>query len=180
MARSKPKLTDQTLPAVNEPFLKDEYLKLQDQYEDYDRRALQIKGWISTAAVAGFALGIDANKKIDSSTLLIIALIAGCFWYLETTWKLFQYAVADRIRLIEAHFRGDCDILITELHPFQIYNFWFRAYAGDEPLYEYEKAYRPKSRLKRLAEAGLQSFVHLPYSLIIVICIGQSVWQQLK
>jgi hypothetical protein len=33
-------------------YLKDEYLLLQDQYEDFDRRTLTIKSWIGTGAFA--------------------------------------------------------------------------------------------------------------------------------
>ena len=154
----------------NDAFLKDEYLKLQDQYEDYDRRALQIKGWIGAAAVAGFALGIDSHKNVDNRTLLIIAAISLCFWYLEAKWKTFQYAISDRIRILEAHFRGDEDVLMKNPKPFQIYNFWYRSYADDQPIYEYEKQFRPTSGIKRFIVAATQSFVHLPYSLIVAIC----------
>lgn len=158
-------------------FLKDEYLKLQDQYEDYDRRALQIKGWISAASVAGFALGIDAGKNVEPRTLIVIALIALCFWYLEAVWKTFQYAISDRIRIIEAHFRNDKDILFQDPVPFQIYHWWYHSYANDEPIYLYEKASRPTSQRRRFWNAASQSFVHLPYSLIIGICFSLYFWQ---
>lgn len=151
-------------------FLKDEYLKLQDQYEDYDRRALQIKGWISAASITGFALGIGSGKNIDNRTLLLIAAFALCFWYLEATWKTFQYAIADRIRILEAHFRDDKEILFKNPKPFQIYSFWFKSYIQDEPIYAYERDHRPSKASKRFFESARQSFVHLPYSLIISIC----------
>lgn len=155
----------------NDNFLKDEYLKLQDQYEDYDRRALQIKGWIGAASVAGFALGTDPEKNIATFTFISIALIAACFWYLEATWKTFQYAIADRIRVIEAHFRQDADILFKDLKPLQIYHWWFLSYSKDLPIYEYEGKYRPSDKSARLWKAARQPFVHLPYSLIIVLCL---------
>ncbi|WP_447884678.1 hypothetical protein [Serratia fonticola] len=157
--------------SLDDQFLKDEYLKLQDQYEDYDRRALTIKGWISAASVAGFALGIDSGKNINVSTLIAIALIALCFWYLESTWKLFQYAIRDRIRIIEAHFRKDERILFKNPLPLQIYHWWFKSYSQDLPIYHHESGYRPSSKRKRLLKAACQPFVHLPYSLIILICL---------
>ena len=40
-------------------FLKDEYLLLQNFYEDFDRRALLIKGWSVTVAIAGLTLGFE-------------------------------------------------------------------------------------------------------------------------
>jgi len=48
-----------------EQFLKDEYLKLQDQYEDYDRRALMIKGWVGAGAIAAVAL-VPMHRGYDS------------------------------------------------------------------------------------------------------------------
>lgn len=159
-------MTDQ-----NDSFLKDEYLKLQDQYEDYDRRALLIKGWIGAGSIAGFALGTNGDKPITFLTLFSIALIASCFWYLEAKWKTFQYAIASRIRVIEAHFRNDPDILFKNPAPFQIYNWWFKSYAKNNPIYKYEQYYKPVSRFVRLKKAAFQDFVHLPYSLIITLCL---------
>lgn len=164
------------MTGANDAFLKDEYLKLQDQYEDYDRRALQIKGWVSAAAIAGFALGIDANKQIESRTLLVISSFALCFWYLEAVWKTFQYAISDRIRILEAYFRGDTAILITDPKPFQIYHWWFKSYMYDQPIYPYEAEHRPSKKNARFVNAAVQSFVHLPYSLIILICLGLYFW----
>lgn len=152
-------------------FLKDEYLKLQDQYEDYDRRALVIKGWIGAGALAGFALGTNADKHVTLLTLFAISLIALCFWYLEAKWKTFQYAIADRIRIIEAHFRRDPHVLFKDPKPLQIYHWWFKSYSKDEPIYGYETAYRPAKKWQRFRSAAFQDFVHLPYSLIIVLCI---------
>ena len=44
-------------------YLKEEYLFLQSQYEDYDKRSLQIKGWVSTGAAAGIALEHFQNES---------------------------------------------------------------------------------------------------------------------
>src|SRR4051794_13163635 len=82
---------------------KDEYFKLQDQYEVFDQRSLQIKGWIASAAVAGVALGFDkAGRKV----WIVVAVIAACVWLLEAFWKMFQYGFRDRIRTLEGYFRG--------------------------------------------------------------------------
>lgn len=148
--------------------LKEEYFKLQDQYEDYDRRALQIKGWIGGGAVAVLALGIGGTTFQNGIFLLLIATISATFWYLETKWKLFQYALSDRIRIIEAHFRQDEEILFKDPVPLQIYNWWFSTYSQDQPIYPYEREFRPATKRKRYLGAGFQTFVHLPYSLIIL------------
>ena len=151
--------------------LQAEYLNLQDQYEDFDRRALQIKGWVAAGSLAAFGFGLDRENEVFGIWVLIASL-AACFWYLEAKWKLFQYAIADRIRVLEAHFRSDPDVLVKDPDPFQIYNWWFRSYANDEPIYPYEKenGLRPRAKTRRLLDAALQSFVHLPYSLIIFLC----------
>ncbi|MCA9176527.1 MAG: hypothetical protein KDB14_18695 [Planctomycetales bacterium] len=161
--------------------LRDEYFKLQDQYEDYDRRALQIKGWIGAGSLAAFAIGLDPGNSAGGLIWLIIAIMCSCFWYLEAKWKLFQYALADRIRILEAHFRADPDVMVKDPEPFQIYSWWFRSYVKDEPifLYEKERGYRPRSRAQRLLGAARQSFVHLPYSLIIGLSIALYVFQLL-
>jgi len=90
-------------------FLKDEYLFLQNQYEDFDRRSLTIKGWLSTGAIAAIALSFNSSYKDVYVVPILVASIAAVFWYLEAYWKLFQYALADRIRVIEAYFRSDSD-----------------------------------------------------------------------
>lgn len=82
--------------------LKEEYKILQGQYEDFDRRSLQIKGWIAAAAVAGVALGLDPAKNQHGILWVVVAVIAASIWYIEGEWKVFQYALADRIRIIEA------------------------------------------------------------------------------
>lgn len=160
------------MDSPNNDYLKEEYFKLQDQYEDYDRRALQIKGWIGGGAIAALALGIGIETFEKGILLFIISIVAICFWYLETKWKLFQYSLSDRIRIIEAYFRDDEEILFKNPKPLQIYNWWFKTYSKDEPIFPYERKFRPRSITKRYIEAGLQTFVHLPYSLIIIACIA--------
>lgn len=152
-------------------YLKDEYLKLQDQYEDYDRRALQIKGWIGAGALTAIAIGLDPQKSGNGIMWVTICILSLGFWYLEAKWKVFQYAIADRIRLIEAHFRGEQELLIKELQPLQIYNWWFKSYSQDCPIYDYEDKYRPKPLKSRIWSAAFQDFVMLPYILIIIICL---------
>ena len=83
-------------------YLKDEYLLLQDHYEDFDRRTLTIKGWVGTSAFAALAVSFGISSKYAYIFPLMAAALAGVFWYLEAYWKLFQQATADRIRIIEA------------------------------------------------------------------------------
>lgn len=143
-------------------FLKDEYLLLQNQYEDFDRRSLTIKSWVSGAAIAAIALGADGTKNPSGMVWLAIAFIAICIWYLEGRWKMFQYACRGRIEQIEAHFRGQAP---EPLVPFQSFDVWF-------------KHYQSTPFLGRLAKAMWQDFVFIPYlplvfvSLAFFFCLG--------
>jgi len=102
---------------------------------------------------------------------VVAAVIALVFWYLEAKWKLFQYALADRIRVIEAYFRNDPNKPEDSPVPFQVYNAWYRSYAKDEPIYEYEKTFRPRSQFARLWAAAMQPFVNALYVAIILLSI---------
>lgn len=150
--------------------LKEEYLFLQAQYEDYDRRSLMIKSWVATGAIAGLALSFNSTNQLVAIVPVFVAIIVGVTWYLEACWKLFQYAFTDRIRIIEAYFRGEQDILIKTLNPFQTYSWWYHTYFNDEPIYDYEKTHRPKPRWRRRARAAFQPYVCLPYLPILILC----------
>jgi hypothetical protein len=152
-------------------YLKDEYLFLQSQYEDYDKRSLTIKGWVSTGSAAALALAFNAAYKAGVYIPIMLAVIVSVIWYLEAYWKLFQYALGDRIRIIEAYFRNDPDIMFKDPEPFQIYNWWFKSYSKDLPIYPYEKEFRPKARSVRLRQAAMQKFVCLPYIPILILCV---------
>jgi len=156
-------------------FLKDEYLLLQNQYEDFDRRSLTIKGWVASGAAAALAISFNTSYRLSFLIPVFVAVIAVVFWYLEAKWKLFQYALADRIRVIEAYFRDDPEKPEAAPTPFQVYHSWFKSYAKDEPIFEYERAFRPRSINARLRDAALQWFVSALYVAIIVLSIISSV-----
>lgn len=155
-------------------YLRDEYLFLQTQYEDYDKRSLTIKGWASSGATAALALAFNVSYGPAILVPAIVAVIVAVIWYLEAYWKLFQYALSDRIRIIEAYFRSDPDVLVKNPDPFQIYNWWFRTYAFDEPIFPYERDNhtRPKSHYIRLLHAAFLPFVCLPYLPIIILSLA--------
>jgi hypothetical protein len=134
--------------------LKAEYTILQTQYEAFDARALLIKSWSAPLLAAGVGLGAN-NHSVAIIFALIIA--AGCLWALEAMWKAFQYCYTDRIKLIEAWFRGQCS---QEISPFQIFTAWGEVW---------HRYYRhPKSFVSIVQ----QPFVWMPYLPIIVIGIG--------
>lgn len=156
---------------LKDAFLKDEYLKLQDQYEDFDRRALQIKGWVAAGSIAAIALGFEKDKG-GIAIWITVALFSLCFWYLEARWKMFQNGLQNRIRVIEAHFRGSNSCLIKDPVPLQIFHFWHKTYRKDMPIYPSEvEEGRPRSMLSLFWKEAKQDFVMLPYALIIVVCV---------
>jgi hypothetical protein len=156
-------------------FFRDEYLLLQNQYEDYDKRSLAIKGWVTSGVVTALALSLNAQFPTSLFIALIVAFVILIAWYTETYWKLFQYGFADRIRIIEAYFRGEEDILIKDLKPFQIYHWWFKSYVADEPIYSYEslpgKKQRSRSVFRRFWIVAFKQFVFLPYLPLLFLCI---------
>jgi hypothetical protein len=135
-------------------FLKDEYLKLQDQYEDYDRRSLTIKGWVSAGASVAIVTGIKQEGVLASLQWAAVATLALCFWFLEARWKQFQYSLSARIMELESYFRGE----IPAPKPLQIYASWFASY-------------RRSSHRAGLWIAARQDFVMLPYVIIVAFCL---------
>jgi hypothetical protein len=150
-------------------FLKDEYLMLQNHYEDFDRRSLTIKGWVATGAIAALALSFNTSYAFAVTIPVFVATVSIIFWYLETKWKMFQHALSDRIRVIEAYFRADVNMPVRQPAPFQTYNYWFRSYVADEPIYDYERAFRPKSMTRRFWSTAAHPFVNCLYVILILL-----------
>ena len=157
--------------AERNSFLKDEYLLLQNHYEDFDRRSLTIKGWVGSGAVAALAISFSTSYHLSALIAIFVMVMACVFWYVEAKWKVFQYALADRIRVIEAYFRNDPNKPEGSPDPFQIYHSWYRSYARDEPIYDYERGYRPRSLRVRLRQAARQPFVNVLYVSIIILSL---------
>jgi hypothetical protein len=151
--------------------LKEEYFFIQSQYEDFDKRSLQIKGWISAGSIAAIAVGFTSASKFAFLLPIFVAIIAGVFWYLEARWKLFQYAFQPRIRVIEAYFRNDPDVLVKNPDPLQVFHWWFLSYSKGIAVYEYEKSQPQASWASRFRLAARQRFVYLPYLPMIGISI---------
>lgn len=146
--------------------LKEEYFFLQQTYEDFDKRALSIKSWCITIALGAIAIGFR-DDGFSKELFIFIAAAALLFWLIEAKWKTFQYSNAYRIRILEAHFRGEEKY--KELKPFQIYHSWFRAYVEDPPVHEYETAGRGRSPSKRLLQNAMMGVVCVPYVFIVAV-----------
>jgi uncharacterized membrane protein len=99
--------------------LKQEYFKLQDFYEDFDKRIQSIKGWCITVVLAAIAAGLNYKNEFLG---LFAAISALFFWIIETIWKMFQYHYKSRIEEIEERMRQNN---IESFVPLQIYSSWF-------------------------------------------------------
>jgi len=61
--------------------LKDEYLFLQNSYQDFDKRALLIIGWSITIALGGIGLAF----QLKSMSIMVLAGLAALFlWVMES------------------------------------------------------------------------------------------------
>ena len=110
-----------------------------------------------------------------------VGIIVVSIWYLETYWKLFQYALRPRIQVIEAHFRADPQRLYPDPAPFQIYEWWFCGYRRSFPVVgsqlrsddgvgsQESPDERGAQRISAMA-VGFQAFVMIPYAPICVVC----------
>jgi hypothetical protein len=106
----------------NLSLLKDEYLMVQDFYQDIDRRCFTIMGWSITVAMAAIGAGIVYSQPI----LLMVAFLAALmFWYLEATWRGLGHFMSVRINQIEdAVEQGQGGTLL----PLQLYSEWEKEY----------------------------------------------------
>jgi hypothetical protein len=159
--------------------LKAEYLLLQNHYEDFDKRTLTIKGWIAAGATAALAIPFGNNSKHAYFVPISIMIIAASFWYLEAHWKVFQDAIGDRIRIIEAYFRANSDILDRNPFPFQAYYQFSISYEDDKPIYRkvsgQPEEERGRSKYRRLAKKASESYVFMPYAVIFVLSLAEIV-----
>lgn len=101
--------------------LKDEYVMLQQFYEDIDEKGLNIKNWSITVALASIGTGLVYDRNI----LLLACAAAIMFWVLEAYWRGLSYFFVVRIKDIETAFaNGEAEKEI----PLQVYSTWDRAY----------------------------------------------------
>ena len=108
--------------------LKDEYVMLQNLYEDFDSKGLTIKGWSITVALAIIGTGLLAQKDI----LLLVAFFTSLvFWYLEAYWRGLAHFFSVRIQNIEKAFRAET---WKDEVPLQLYSTWSEEYdkEGDQ------------------------------------------------
>ena len=113
--------------ATRADLLKDEYVMLQNFYEDIDSKGLTIKNWAITVALASIGAGVVYRKEI-----LIAGFFAALvFWYLEAYCRGLSHFFSKRIKDIERSFQSE--EWKDEL-PLQVYATWSREFedVGDQ------------------------------------------------
>jgi hypothetical protein len=102
--------------------LRDEYLMVQEFYQDIDRRCFTIMGWSITVAVTAIGAGIIYGAPI----LLLVAVFTSLmFWYVEATWRGLSHFLSVRIKQIErAIKKGKSGSFV----PLQLYSSWAKEY----------------------------------------------------
>ena len=135
---------------IDKNLLEKEYFHLQTTIEDFDSKSLTIKAWSVTIAgsVAGSSAFTD-NKII----LLLAAVISLMFWFIDGSWKTFQYANYRRIGEIEKFMRGEK----KDLSNFQISTSWNLSYQ--------------KAKLKRLLKILFWPHIFLPHGAMFLLLI---------
>lgn len=137
--------------------LKAEYSILQGHYESFDGRALTIKSLATPLLAGGLAVGLKDDQPLLSAA---VALTAVSLWWLEGTWKTFQYCYGDRIMAIERYFAGEIDE--KDIRPFQIYRSWYHSWQS--------------TRLSGLTDRMKEPFVYLPYAPLILASLACLIW----
>lgn len=101
--------------------LKDEYIMLQNFYEDIDEKGLTIKSWAITVAMASIGAGVLYRKEV----LLVGFFSSLVFWYLEAHWRGLSHFFSARIKNIELAFQSDD---WKKEAPLQVYATWSAEY----------------------------------------------------
>lgn len=105
--------------------LKDEYVMLQQFYEEIDAKGLTIKNWSITVALAAIGAGIVYSKEV----LLAGFISSLVFWYLEAYWRGLSYFFSVRINHIESAFQSEQWKKET---PLQVYSTWSDTYKKEK------------------------------------------------
>jgi len=101
--------------------LKDEYIMLQNFYEDIDSKGLTIKNWAITVALPVIGTGLFYHKEV-----FLIGIFASLvFWYLEAYWRGLSHFFSARIKNIEQAFQSG---KWNEEIPLQVYSTWAAEY----------------------------------------------------
>lgn len=154
--------TDGLTQEVLRKELQAEYILIQNHYEAYDARALQLKALATPLLGAGIAVGLDKSLPLVLWGTIVAAL---ALWSLEVYWKSFQYSHAARIRALESWFKAPGDLTFP---PFQICASWI----ADDRV-------RRRDIRSYLRVAGYP-FVLLPYLPVTLLGLGATAFLAAK
>ena len=129
--------------------LKDEYIFLEQDYEDIDKKCLNIKGWNITLV----AVLIVAGFEFSGILFVVGAFASFVFWYIEAYYRGLTFFIKIRIKMIETAFRNNGYLSMT---PFQLYSTW------EKKFYECGS---------QTTNYFFKSHVFLPHLFITIICL---------
>jgi hypothetical protein len=132
-------------------FLRDEYMFLQQTYDDFDRRLIVIKGWSVTIGSSAIVAGFIAHRYAWLGGIAAALL----FWINEGMWKQLQFHYRPRIIDIEVAFQTNT---FSQIKPFQLYHQWMQSFST---------VAQKKARLGRIWSLNIVLVPHWP---IIIIC----------
>jgi hypothetical protein len=125
-----------------------EYFFTQERIDAFDGRTLLVKSWSVTASGAGFAFAISQK---NSSVLLLTALTALVFWYIEAQWKSLQHILIEHSQKIERCLQEGTD-----------------KYVGPSMSQSFSDSFESSGRWRRMFVAFKITNTAMPHILIVV------------
>jgi len=130
-----------------------EYYVIQDRVAHFDQHQVSIKAWGTTAIAA--LLGIAYSEHGDRVFLLISAVAALVFWYIDAQWKSFQ--------LIAIKHESNLEKLLGSDGPYP---------NGPSIASHYKASFKLLSKTTRFLESVTLANVWMPYLPLGLVAIG--------
>ena len=140
-------------PAIENKALHQEWITLQNNYEQYERNALFIK--LASVAICTIALSTGLNE-------ILIGIIMLILWLQESIFKTYQSRLGNRILRIENLIKQNIQ---TENVAFQLHSDWVRQRKGSISL------------IVEYLKHSLKPTVAFPYAVLLLMnCALFIIW----
>lgn len=134
-----------------------EYYMIHERIAQYDDRQISIKSWATTAVAA--LLGLAYSEAGEPEFLLIAALAALIFWYIDAQWKSFQLIAILHARALER--------VLERGGPYP---------AGPTIATHFDKSFAPVKKFKRFWSRVVLASVWLPHLPLGLTALGLYLW----
>ncbi|MEO4014154.1 hypothetical protein [Pseudomonas rossensis] len=141
----------------NSKVIQQEYFHLQSAIDAFDSRALTIKAWSVTF---GFATLVGSAIFKEPAVSFVVFISGLLFWCIEASWKTFQDAYYQRVKVLEAYFEKPTGAVV----PLQIHRAWNTAYKANRASTFAKVLLYPHVMLPHVAVAlfGLVFYIYFP------------------